>query len=220
MDEVIHSLTERHELLVLLVVSAFVFAVFRSLRSKGGIKEKRQHTARMLGLEFIDVAQKIKSQKKGILWRLLIGVSSPWEMTGKINGIKVRIYPVSVGGSETSSWRTRFDALFDEPKHLGLNIRAGDLLSKVGMTSGNFSLDNPEFDKKVTVDTSSPDIVRSLLEEPETQGAVLELTELGAWIHDEGVSVHEAKDLTSEDRYREILEKLTRTAILFQRETI
>jgi hypothetical protein len=199
-------------IVVLLAIGALFAYVARNRRRKE--KDQLRTIARSLGFAFSE------PPGKNNFVRLIGG----WEITGKYNGVPVRIYGKRVSGTERSSESTFVDATANCRTRFELMITRQTTLSRLGgavLGLQDVLTGNEELDRRIVVKGVPAHVVKRVMENPRLQREVARLFEHEGLIHVDlnGTHFRRSKSFTDEHSLRPLLDSMTRTASALEEAT-
>jgi len=152
---------------------------------------------------------------QGLIKKVATGFS-PWRVTGKYHGYQVII---RIEKKDKQSF-TVVQLLFNQSLGMGLNIAAGNLLSKLGkniLGKQPISTGNPELDGKVYISGQDEMKIKYLVKRSELQQILLSLYNKypGTRIDDQGLTYRQNKVISDLAGYQALLTSLIGTAKAF-----
>ena len=188
---------------------------YRSWRRRRTEKEDLRKMARTFGFAFSE------PETRNNFVRLVGG----WEMSGKYNGVAVRIYGKKVSSGEDSSSESTFiDATANCRTKCELMITRETTLSRIGgalFGLQDISTGNADLDRRVVVKGVPTHVVERIVGNPRLQQEVISLFEREGMIHVDlhGAHYRQSRVFRDEQALRPLLESLTRTASALQEAT-
>lgn len=227
----------------LIIFAVVLLVIILNFRTKLRQKKELQRIAMMLGLEYSDGTSTFDSKMSDVLresdaesktpnflknpanvsrLRKVFSFFALWEMKGRINGVPVRVLEDRRSSGKNSQRFTRFETKFSKNLDLGLMIRSESFFSKIGQSLLNqkdIQTGNAELDSQIKVRGQSEDRIRSLLNNPEIQQALLEAyrTHSSIVVNDEGVHLEFSGIVTDIEKYKSTLEALSRVCLPIER---
>jgi hypothetical protein len=215
----------------LIIGAIFCLIGYRAYSSRIRQKEKLKNIAVHLGFTFSDEgtddesagAIQTSNQELSPMRRFLRTIAG-WQMKGRMNGVETKIYTKKISSGKHSHEYTCIDALIPWNSSSSLLITRETSLSRLGKAifdMQDIQTGNEDLDRRVVMKGAPEHFVKRILLDSSLQAELLSLFELEGtiFVDQHGVHFQTPQAIVDEQRYRQLLDRLTRTASALERAT-
>jgi hypothetical protein len=199
------------EIVLPLVLSVVVFAVTSVfvVRRAAALHETMRRVGVELGLRYVSPAA--AGAVSG--FRAFLASLAPWRLEGTVRGVAVACYPITKGGSRSSTTYTVVEARFASP--LGLKLHLGKETALTRLGKAVFDLQDivagdARFDAAARVKGKDPAAVGELLRDASVRERIMAALELAppATVTDVGARYEKQGSLTEAGELRRVIDTL------------